>query len=274
MLSYLSFLGIFRFVDLLEIALITGIIYRFCCWLKRDRNNFLLGYFYIACALFLFAFTLNLHAILEFYRTTWPILVLLFIVVHQKSLQQNYVAARTIEPVKTLADTQWIHLMMRAAFKALQRKKNIIFIIQGKQHLEEFITKTLVMHSPITQQTLDMIIESTIIDDHTIMLLNQAGTLIAFNGQWLTTDTLTITHETNTLTTQQKQALMWTSKTDALVFFAEQESKRITILAQGTIVNDLTNSQAELVISQYIRKQKFTATQKQEHTEKLIQRNI
>jgi len=272
MWSYLSYLGILRWADFVEIALFTAIIFQFCCWLRRDRTNFLLGYFYAAGAVFLCALFFDLRAILELYRTSWPILVLLFIIVHQKSLQQNYVAARTIAPIKSTADMQWIHLCMRAAFKAVQRKKNIIFIIQGKQQLEEHITDTIALHSPITQQTLDMIIESSIIEDHTIMLLNQTGILLGFNGHWLSTEIPTIQNDTP-LTEQQKHALMWTSKTDALVFFAHTESKRITLLAQGTIVQDIPNDKAELVINQYLRKQQFAAAQSEKST-RFVQKNI
>ncbi len=273
MWSYLSFLGVLRWLDLVEIALFTGIIYRFGCWLKRDRAHFLLGYFYVASLLFLCAFMLDLHTVIEFYRVSWPILIVLFIIFHQKSLQQNYVAARTIEPIKIPADAQWLHMIMCAAFKALQRKKNIIFIIQGKQRVDEYLTETVVMHSPITQPLLDMLIESTVIQDQRIIVLSQTGILCIFNSQWRTTDTIALTMETNNLNAQQKQTLLWTGKSDALAFFIHPETKRVTILAQGTIVADLTNEKAELIITQFIRKQNIVSAARMEKIETFAQKN-
>ncbi len=260
MISYVTQLGIFRWFDFFEIALITGIIYRFCIWLKHDRTSFLLGYFYVGCFIFLGAALLNLQAVLEFYRYCWPALLMLFIIMHQKSLQQNYIAARTIEPETFSAEHGWVHIVMRAAFKALQRKKTLTFLIEGKYQLDDYLTKKIVLQSPIQQTLFDMITESSIIEDNSIVLLNQQGTLKAFNCTWQTLETpqtpAPIDQQSN-INTVQPNAVQWTSKTDALVFFAQADSKRITIIAQGTIVKDLTSDKAELIIGQYIRKQKF-----------------
>jgi len=253
MISYIAQLGIFRWFDFLEIALLTGIIYRFCIWLKHDRTSFLLGYFYVGCFIFLGAALLNLQAVLEFYRYCWPALLILFIIMHQKSLQQNYVAARTIEPETFSAEHGWVHIVMRATFKALQRKKNLVFLIEGKYQLDDYLTKKIVLQSPVQQTLFDMITESNIIEDNSIVLLNQQGTLKAFNCTWQTLET----PQPASPIDQQSYTIQWSSKTDALAFFAQADSKRITIIAQGTIVPDLTSDKAELIIGQYIRKQKF-----------------
>ncbi len=97
MISHLAQLGIFRWVDFLEIALLTGIIYRFCLWLKRDRTSFLLGYFYVGCFIFLAAALLNLQAVLEFYRYSWPALLMLFIIMHQKRGTDYYWRQKAIQ---------------------------------------------------------------------------------------------------------------------------------------------------------------------------------
>ena len=257
MLSFLTWLSVFKWTDVLEIALLVGVVYSFGLWLKRDRSRRLLNYFYVACGIFLLAVLLDLPVVLAFYKAAWPIMVVLFIVLHQKSLQQNYVAARTIEADTLSVERDWLHVVMRAAFKALQRKKNLFFVIEGKQAIRNYCTTPLVLQSPVQQNMLDMIIESTIIEDNSLVLLNQLGNLVALNGQWIMHEDLERAVEHEHLPLIQRQALFLTSKTDVLVFFAEESNKLLTIMAQGTIVKNLTSDKAELIINQYLRKQRW-----------------
>ena len=259
MIPILTWLSVFKWTDFLEIALLVSVVYGFGLWLKRDRAHRLLMYFYIGCGIFLLAVLLDLQIIMAFYKTAWPIMVVLFVVLHQKSLQQNYIAARTIEADTLSVDRDWLHVVMRAAFKALQRKKNLFFVIEGKQSIRDYLTMPLVLQSPVQQNVLDMVIESTMIQDNSLVLLSQMGNLVALNGQWIVHDDLELAAEHVNLPVIQRQALFLTSKMDVLIFFAEESSKLLTIMAQGTIVKNLTSDKAELIINQYLRKQRWAS---------------
>jgi DNA integrity scanning protein DisA with diadenylate cyclase activity len=260
MLSLLTKIGILCWTDVLELAVLVGIVYGFGRWLKHDRSQRLLLYFYAGGVVCVLAVLFDLQAIVAFYKTAWPILVVLFIVVHQKSLQQNYIAARTIEADAVSVDHDWIRVIMRAAFKAVQRKKNLFFVIEGKQYIREYITTPVVFQSPVQEPVVDMIVESALIYDNSLVLLNQLGTLVALNGQWSLTEPPELAAEYTQLPLIQQQALFLTHKTDMLVFFVDAESKRLTVMAQGTLVKNLTSDTAELVINQYIRKQRLVKT--------------
>lgn len=254
MLSFLHFLGIAHWADITEIVLFSTLIYAFSSWLRQDQSITLLVYFYSACGLFICASLFHLQALVELYRVSWPAMLMLFIIVHQKSLQHNYIAAKTVTPTRHTIDHAWVHVLMRALFKALQRSKNLTFVIEGKRMVEGYITKPVILQSPITHGLLDTLIESTALEQHSLVLLNQTGSVIALNGTWMEPDISWFSHEQCALETWQRDALFWTSKTDALVIHADIESKLICIVAQGTIVTQLTSDKAEAIITQYIRK--------------------
>lgn len=260
MLSYLVSLGIVRWFDVVELVFFSSIIYTFCLWLKRDRTRFLLGYFYAAGLLFVAAWFLDLYAVVKFYRYCWPVGTLLFIIIHQRRLQQSYVAARVVEPIGADVASDWLHVLMRAAFKALQRNKQLMFLLDGKQTVAESVTQPVVFNCPVQQILLDIIIESAYIEDQSLVLVNQRGKLVAINGQWRDVDdknSAVVHHADDT-----QNILAWTQATDLIAFFVNPESKRVTVIAQATVVPDLTGEKAELVIGQIIRKQQGARPQK------------
>src|SRR3989339_2165089 len=97
---YFSLLHIFSWLDCVEILFFTFIIFKFSRWLRQDQRSNLLGYFYLGATGLLLAHLFDLEAIKQFYQISWPIMLMIFIIIHQKSLQKNFVAARTLNPAK------------------------------------------------------------------------------------------------------------------------------------------------------------------------------
>ncbi len=255
MYHYLALLNIFAIQDMLEILFFSAIVFSFVKWLKQDQHTNLLTYFYLGACILVSAYFLDLQNIVLFYSASWPIMVLIFIVIHQKSLQKNYVAARTLIPNKKIDQTTWLTLTMSALFKSLQHKKNTIFVIEGNDSLDEFIHQPITVNSPIQKQLLDMIIESsTLLTDH-IILLSQYGKLIALNGTWQKDiDPLWLDKKHESYLPWEQEALYWSTYLDALIFNADSLTKKITIIAHGTRITHLTSDKAINVIEQFLRK--------------------
>ena len=110
-------------------------------------------------------------------------MITLVIILHQKSLQKNYVAARTLHS-KEMKQTSWTPHILSAAFKGLQHKKNFTFIIEGNDALDEFISKPIELCSPIQPSLLTMIVESNLTQTNSIIQLSQYGKILGLNGQW------------------------------------------------------------------------------------------
>lgn len=258
MAQIFAFLHIFSWSDCIEILFFSFIIFKFSCWLRQDHRSNLLSYFYLGTTGFILAYLFDLAAIKQFYQVSWPIMLTIFIIIHQKSLQKNYVAARTLEPTKYPEQSSWLSLLMSAAFKGLQHKKNLTFVIEGNNALDEFIDKPITVNSPIQESLLSMIIESSLTQSDTIILITHYGKLIGLNCVWQKEiDPLWLDKKYDAYQGWEQEALYWSTNLDALIFQADPNTKRITIIAQGTYVPNLITDKAVTIIEQYLRKNKL-----------------
>ena len=255
---FFALLNISSWVDGIEILFFTCIIFKFSRWLQKDQKTNLLGYFYLGTIIFLLAYLFELTTIVQFYQISWPAMLIIFMLIHQKSLQKNYVAARTIAPSKYPQQATWLSLIMSAAFKGLQHKKIITFVIEGNNALEEFIEETIAVNSPIQQSLLTMIIESPTTEADSIITLTHYGKIIGLNGHWKKAiDPLWFDKKYEIYQTWEQEALYWTHHLDALIFQVNPLTKTITLVAQGTRAPNLNADKAMNIIEQYIKKNQF-----------------
>jgi len=108
-----------------------------------------------------------------------------------------------------------------------------------------------------------MIIESSITQSETMILLTHYGKLIGLNGSWQKEiDPLWLDKKYETYEIWEQGALYWSHHIDALVFQADPLTKTITLIARGTRVPLLTSDKATSIIEQYIRKNQLPPLQK------------
>lgn len=251
--EYLAQLNILSWSDVVEILIFTGTVYACSRWLAAARSKRLLLYAYVLCLCFGLAYINDLQTISLLGMYIWPVLMLIFIVIR---LQQkpDHVPPKTIVPAKQ-SEKEWIPIMLRAAFKGLQYKKELTFVIQGNQPLNHLLNKPIEVHSNITHGLLDILIESNSLHHDRIVWLDSTGTLLAFNGQWnREIDFDWATQHAGNYSAWEQEALFWTGKTDAVILRVDPESRLITIIAQGTHAPGLNSEQAQTIIAQYVRK--------------------
>jgi hypothetical protein len=180
---------------------------------------------------------------------------MLFIIVHQKSLQKNYVAARTIKPTQQADLNTWLQIMISTAFKSIQYKKDLIFIIEGKNNLDDFVTSTTTFNAPIQKQLCNIIVESSLCKSKSQIIITQHGTLRTISSGWKKEiDHVWLDNKTKTYAPWEQEALYWCTHLDALIFYIEPTTKKCTIIAQGNRVPHLSLEKAMSIIAQYIRK--------------------
>lgn len=231
--------------DIVEIFLFSSAIYFFSCWCARDRRTPLLVYFYACCAGGIFAHITNLSTIIAFLQVGWPVLIIIFIVVHQHTLQKNYIAGKVVIPAQSIAQKSWISLILRAGIRAASQKKHLIFVIQRNDILDDFIDGHLIFNSPVSKELLDMIVESPHAQGDRLVLINQYGTLQAINGTWR----INLSEES-----WIESSIIVTGRTDAIICAIDQQTRLLTLIAQGTCVEQLAPDKAETILMQYIRK--------------------
>ena len=148
------------FRDVIEIITFSTAIFIFCTWLKTDKTKNLLGYFFAYSALVLSAWSLQLSMLTPFLFTYAPIMLLLFIVLHEKTLQRNLVTLCSITPARsTTAD--WIDITISSCLTTINANKAITVIIENKDALDYFLDAPFSFTADISKNVFDVLLTSS-----------------------------------------------------------------------------------------------------------------
>ncbi|MBA3752183.1 hypothetical protein H0X06_05345, partial [Candidatus Dependentiae bacterium] len=107
-----QFTQTFPYRDTIEVLLISLIIYYILLWLKRDTEKNLLGGIYIYSALFFTVHYFDLHVLRFLLFASSPLVALFFIIIHQETLQKNFVKL-SVKPADLLEQNHWIDELMQ-----------------------------------------------------------------------------------------------------------------------------------------------------------------
>ena len=149
----------FMWQDVVEILFFATIIYFIIRWLAEDKTKNLIYYFYGICVLFVASYLLNLQTIETFLWSFLPVIMLFFIVMHQKTLQANFISLAKVTNFSSPTET-WYTEVLRAC-KNIQSKKPLAFIIEKKQSLSGVVIPTYTMQAPIQNALIPWLLSCT-----------------------------------------------------------------------------------------------------------------
>ncbi len=114
--------------DYLEILFFAATFYYVILWLKKDTEKKLLPYFYGYCALTFLTHILHLGTITYCLFLFSPVIIMLFMFMHQDLLQRNMIALKNIAAA-TKPSQDWLSCIMRNSLKALHDNTPMLIII-------------------------------------------------------------------------------------------------------------------------------------------------
>ena len=245
---------IFSYKDLLEIMFFSSCIYYFSVWLKQDRTKNLLFPFYCFCVVTLLASTFHLQTVSSFLLFYGPVIVLLFILVHQEQLQRNFVTLHNIKPQKDLATKNWVETVIQSTLRARTKNKTIRVIIEHTDSLSSCITAPFRLETEMQSSLLNMLLDSPSFDQEKMIWLSSAGKLIAINGSWSqNAQKEWIAQELKETDAWLTDTLLFTTKTDALAFSCTPETNGFTICAQGKVIEEVSAAQSLRIIGHFLK---------------------
>lgn len=248
--------------DIIEIVFFTGVVYSFSVWLKKDQHKNLLGYFYSYLFCFFAAQQLQLPTIERIVVYGAPVMLLLFIVFHQFTLQKNFVALRAITPAITEHDN-WLDILMQHCLIAINHNQEIRGIIECTDSLTDCVTTPLALHARVTKELLTLLMSSNSFNDAQMLWLNAHGTLLGMNARWKQNNHEPWLHEsTKNSDTWIDEALFYTEKMDALLFKIAPSSHLFTIVVAGKSYSRITASRALTFINHHIARAATAAKKK------------
>lgn len=249
-----SALMFFTWRDAIEIIFFSAIIYIISLWLKKDSQKNLLGYFYLYCLLFFVSYQLHLPTITYTLAFGAPIIAMLFILMHQRTLQKNFIALRSITPAMQDA-TPWLETLMQVCMTSIDNQQEISCIIEYRENLETLLTTPLALHADIKKELLEILIASTSFDHKGMLWLNTQGKILGINTTWLTPFARDITLESTNYHTWKEAAIFFTTATDAIIIRTLPASRTFSIAIQGQLHEQLRAPAALTTIKAYLQKQ-------------------
>lgn len=233
--SLFQFIYTFPYKDSVEILLIAFGVYKVLLWLKRDTEKNLLGAVYLYCGLFFSVHYLDLHVLQFLLFVATPFVILFFMIIHQETLQKNFVKL-SIPPTAPQEEHRWIDELMQCCLSALNRRKEIIIVIERNDPLKSLIHAPYYIYAELKKDIFDILLEKHKSSHDYMIWINQKGKLVAINSFWTThLDETWITNEVKTMHTWKQFGLFITSKTDVLIIKVNPLTRSFDGIAQGTL---------------------------------------
>lgn len=233
--------GLLFIKDLVEILFLSGAIYYFSLWLKKDRRHNLLVYFYAYCAIFLVANLLHLPTISAFLAYSSPLILILFIIFHQELLQRNFITlAKASVTISEEAD-EWLENIIRASLYAINNNKQLLCVIENHSDLKPFLDTPVIFNSPLQQNILMLLLDSNGFDAQKLLWCNTHGRLVGINCTWrITSHDVWQSSQVKELPSWQQDALLMTLKTDTIVFKADPAKRTFDLITKGTLHENIS----------------------------------
>lgn len=238
--------------DLTEITAIALIIFSSLIWLGNDEKKRLLYAFYAYCLSVFISYFANLTVLYTILIFSLPILLLISILFHQRTLQKNFISFIKA-PIKN--NTSWLTEFIKCTLISLNNNKETTYVIECSDDLKEFIKIPMLFNADLTTDIFSILLEKHINSPNYIILLDQTGKLIATNAYWNPIDYTKYTLlQTKSLDAWHKLSLVISSKTDAIIFKGDPITRSFDFIAQGKLFEKINIDQLASLISLYLDK--------------------
>jgi hypothetical protein len=216
--------------DIVEILFYSSCIFTLCQWLRTDKTKNITIYFFAYCALAVSAWLTQLPTLTPFLFTYAPIALLLFIILHEKTLQRNLVTLCSITPAR-VEHADWLDTLLSSSLATINANKAITVIIEHKHAFDHFLTTSLNINADIEKNVLDIFLTSSSYDEQKMIWVNTSGKIRGINVTWANN--------------QEKID-------DAIIFSAHPISRTFSVIINGKETKNLSAHQVHIMIKKQL----------------------
>ncbi len=232
--------------DSIEIIALSIICYWFLRWLATDKQQPLTAYFYAYTFFWGVCYLAQLNTLVSLLEHAFPAVLMFFMLIHQKTLQKNFIHLTKIIPAKK-ARSDWLQEIIRFC---LQAETDLYFLVEHKQSLHDLIAINTPMQAQINCELLQFLHHSSDLDPQQYIIIDTRGTLHGLHVQWQKPLALSDL-DRNELT----KASYYLMQTDAFMLHYNYEQRLFAIVMRDTIYNNLTTAQVLQSITHYLADQ-------------------
>lgn len=249
---------IFKWQEFIEIILFATAFYYFSSWLLQDKTKKLVRTFLGLQGIFILAHMMDLTALSSAFFYFTPVMLMLFILAHQRMIQKNFVTATTIKPAH-IESYSWLHDIIKTMVFCFSKDKDLLCMIEMNDYLGSYLTPTIPVQAPLSKQLLHALVTSPSMNYTQPIYITKNGTLAGINCTGNPLDELI---------TEEEKAFILAQKTDAVYIKSSAHSRTLSMCIQGTISEHLTSVQALAILEAYCKQNK-----KKELSHELYQTN-
>lgn len=234
-LNYLkSTLYIFDICDIIEIIILTAIMYKIQLWLNKDKLSNLLLYLYGYASFLAFCYFCNLQTLYFLTIHISPLLTILSILMHQETLQKNFITS--ISSNTDNANILWPTELIKSIMHSINNNQEVWCIIEFNNNLSQIIHCQYYINADISKDLLHIFLP--INPSNKLMWLNSYGKIIAINC--------------NIDINAPEDLLNLTSKTDCIILKTDLKLRAFNIIYQGKLLEKVSPQQTIIFLEQKI----------------------
>jgi len=243
--------------DIFEILFYSACIFMFCTWLMIDKSKNLVLYFLSYCIFTLCCWVFQLPTLSSFLITYAPIVFLFFIIVHERTLQRNFIALSNRVPSPSQEkNNNWLEILMQSALITINDNKSITVIIEHTDSLDSYLATSFFINADLSKNLLDIFFSSIVYDTEKMIWITIHNKIKAIQVSWITPERK-----------PRENALFYTSLNDCIVLITCPLTRTFTVIGNGKETTKLSAHQTNLLIKkEFFKHQKETGTRYENNT--------
>ena len=254
--SIMDELSLFSWYDMTEILFFIIIMRYWLLWLNMDKEKNLSVFFCWYSVIIGVCYYAELTTISTLLLASSPLMIVIFIMLHQEHLQRNFITLTRPRSVSPTPANTWISEIMSFALGALHRQQELIFIIERHDNLSLLLTSPCIINASATKEFLELLVAQDT-PSVTNLWLTHEGIIIGINT------TMNYELEHAYLSSDVKHRVQWqqegafiTKKSDAIIFGSSPITKTFTLIVQEKITEHISAQQTVVVLKQLIQDMK------------------
>ncbi len=240
--SWFSFIPRITFTNLVEILILTVLIYEVFLWVQNTRTGVLLKGGLVIIAFYLLAALFHLNTIIWIANNLGQILLLAVIVIFQPELRKalEQLGSKNIfmdffttenKRIQEGYTDKTVNEIVRAAYEMGKVKTGALIVIERETPLQEIERTGIMVDGIVTSQLLINIFEhNTPLHDGAVVV--RGNRVTAATCYLPLSDNLSISKD---LGTRHRAALGISESTDSLTVVVSEETGRVTLAEHGTL---------------------------------------
>lgn len=259
-MNLIAILSDIRLPDIVDILLITVVVYQFYAWFWGTQAFKVMAGLAILTGVFMVAKSWGLILTTWVFQILWPVFVIMLIILFQKEIRQML---ERFNPMKMMgihhgpAGNGWIREFSGWIFQAAKKRTGVLVVFQKNSLVDDFITRGVDLKSDPQPEVLSAVFDKgSPLHDGAMLVVNGKVTSVSCFLPLSTRDDLP-----RHWGTRHRAALGLTERCDAGVLVVSEERGSVSLVSDGEV--EVIGSPGDLTAAL----KKMTRDPRDEHTD-------